>query len=291
MSALQKTLLLALWVGAVTTQAETLNDQRILSSFLSAFDPALVQSDRQRSVDDLEGERPIVVMAFSLDVTGDGAPETFLGSSVAKDSSVEWKIYQSDGEAIHLLGDGVRLPPQGFFINREGHDTLLRAYQRDTQLSYSVWTYRISNAGNVSEEIAEPDGHERLFLQRGKSPPGTNLGSMIRPEIRCVLLQDLVRDAGSAKWADYNFDSSPHRQFTYIPQVEYKASLEDIHAVSVVSQEVQPIAQANEHGGGGTSRPTPDAFWKKSSEVGLLLAGVAVALLIGSFAWIKQNHG
>jgi len=189
-------------------------DDAALADFLQRFPPALLASEQALPLHRDQGDPPIVLLRFRLDVTGDGIPETFLGSSEAKDRSVDWTLYAIRADQPIRLGDGIRLPPSGFFLRKHAGATELHAYQRSASRAHELYRYRFEPDGRWSEEIESPDGHARLFLQRNRPPPGEDYGKKVRPSIERLPLGAHLSDAAT-EWEPYNYDTAPHRQFAH----------------------------------------------------------------------------
>lgn len=195
-------------------------DSALIDHFIRKFSAPLLQLEAAKARYPEEGDPPLVLLAFPLDVTGDGRPEWFLGTSEEKERSLQWQAYfspESPGAAPQPLGGTIRLPADGFFIRREGTSTILSAYQRGTDATYQLHQYRFHDRGTLTPEIRTPEGREVLYLRRAKSPPGLDLGRHLRPATRVILLQDHLRQQ-PLQWRAYNFDAAPHVQFAHLPE-------------------------------------------------------------------------
>ena len=156
----------------------------------------------------------IYLFQFDLDVTGDGNPELFLGSSSMVDRSpISWSVYTStsSGEASRTA-QNLLLYPGGFYLEQVGGISRLSSvFSGPSQVT--IREYRFSSDGTVEAEMQELDGEDaRKMMGSEDWRDALGLGARVENlEIEKVLLVEYLKNP-AVKWRKYDHSHAPESQ-------------------------------------------------------------------------------
>ena len=154
------------------------------------------------------------VFRFNLDVTGDGNPELFLGSSsMVVRSPVNWSVYTSpsSGEALRVA-ENLLLYPGGFYLGQAGGmNRLISVFSGPSQVT--IREYRFSSDGTVQSEVQQLDGEDAREMMGSEGwRDALGLGGRVEDlEIEKVLLAEYLNNP-TVNWRIYDRSHAPESQ-------------------------------------------------------------------------------
>lgn len=183
-------------------------------------DPAMdaarnvVKSQREADANFDYWSPSIYLFRFNLDVTGDGNPELFLGSSSMVDRSpVRWAVYTStSGREVSRTAKNLLLYPGGFYLEQTGGLSRLRSVFSGPS-HITIREYRFSSDGTVEAEVQEFEGEDARKMM-GSDDWRNTLGIGVRVEeleIEKVLLAEYLLNP-SVAWRKYDHSHAPEAQ-------------------------------------------------------------------------------
>jgi hypothetical protein len=156
----------------------------------------------------------IYLFRFNLDVTGNGNPELFVGSSSMVDRSpVLWSVYfrKPDGKAAGV-GENLMLYPGGFYLERDGMRSRIRSVFSNPS-NVTIREYIFSSNGTVQKKVQEFEGADaRKMMSDEDWRDALKLGQRIdNLDVQKLLLAEYLRNP-AVEWRPYDKTRAPENQ-------------------------------------------------------------------------------
>lgn len=211
----------------------------------------VIENQREADADFDYWNPEIYLFRFSLDVTGDGNPELFLGSSSMVDRSpVSWSVYTStlSGETLRVA-ENLLMYPGGFYLEQVGDMNRLSSVFSGP-LQVTICEYRFSFDGTVQTEIQKFDGEDaRKMIRNEDWRDALKLGERVENlEIEKVLLVEYLNNP-TVQWRIYDHSHAPESQnlaeseTTFLKQAEGFSAERAIQSAAV-KEIADPFAQS-----------------------------------------------
>ena len=174
----------------------------------------VVENQREADVNFDYWNPNIYLFRFNLDVTGDGNPELFLGSSSMVDRSpVSWSVYTStsSGETMRVA-ENLLLYPGGFYLEQAGGMSRLSSVFSGPS-HVTIREYRFLSGGRIQAEVQEFNGEDARRMMGGEDwRDALGLGRRVEDlEIEKVLLAEYLNNS-AVKWRKYDRSHAPESQ-------------------------------------------------------------------------------
>lgn len=152
-------------------------------------------------------QRPIVHLCrFQLDVTGDGTPELFAGSTHGADTAVDWVVYDG-AQPDRLLAKDLSLDPRHIYQKAGPDGHTISQIGRNEDGGYLLKSYHFGTDGAFEVRSRPADLEERDRLRKDQAIKKATLGEARQPSVEIVLLDAFLRDP-STKWRPWDRERS-----------------------------------------------------------------------------------
>lgn len=157
----------------------------------------------------------IYLFRFRLDVTGDGKPELFVGSSSMVDRSpINWSVYFStSGDELSRTAENVLLNPKGFYVEQSSGPIKL-SWVFGKQSTVVIHEYAFGADGRAQYNMRKIEGEDarKRIGEREDWRDALGLGVRVEDlEIEKVLLAEYLEDP-TVTWRKYDHSHAPESQ-------------------------------------------------------------------------------